>query len=439
MFWRKPFPSARISMAGMLGPFLFTPVMAQPAHPVEPAPATGPVLSTPVPGARPTFPGGDGSSEQGRALAPANATSVFDGAAPAPQATTLLEEVFQIGPFQVRPHADYTFTYGNGVSTSPGTQHTTAHHRISPGLLLQGAHVSIDYTPSLNYYSHEAFEDTLEHSAFLNALYSAGEWDFRLRQSYSKINSPLVETGMQTITETHFTNLGASYRYNEKISFDLNLDQRLQSVEGFTDSRQWSTTDWINYHATDRTTFGFGGALGYVHLSAGSDMTFEHLLGRISTAFSEKLSGEVGGGVEFRQFLDDDVTRVNPLMNARLTYQLWATTALSLTANRSVDTSLYEGAITESTHFQAMLQQRLLGRLHFNLTAGYRMSEHQAAGVFAEVDRSDDLATVSVSLAATILARGSASVFFRHSTNDSTSELYTFSSDQVGFQLGYRF
>lgn len=423
----------RFTLLAALAPLALLRALAQP---VDPPPS----VTAPVPGSRPVPPGPD-TPRREPVPGPANTTSVFEGAAPAFRPPTFLDNPFQVGPFQFRPHADYIFTYGNGVSTSPGTQHTTAHHRLSPGLLVQGAHITIDYTPSLNYYSEEAFDDTVDHSAFLAALYSAGDWDFRLRQVFSKSSSPLIETGTQTESKLYTTSVGGSYRYSDRISFDLGLDQRIQSVEQFNSSSQWSTTDWINYHFSDRSTFGLGAVLGYVDVSDGSDMAFEQVQARVTSAVSDKLRAEIGGGVEFRQFLDiaDASTRLNPLMNARITYLPWENTMLSLSANRTVDTSLFENLVTESSHIQMLLQQRLFGRLTLNVSGGYRMSEQEGGNVPDQTGRSDDLTTVSVSLRAHILTRVTASAFYRYNTNDSTSDLYSFDSEQFGIQVGYRF
>jgi hypothetical protein len=427
------------AMLVLSAPFLASGIRAQElqdaVEPIRPLPSLSQQLAPMGPEGLPLDP-----LAQERLSAPSNATSVFAGAAPSSRPGTLLESPFRVGPLEIRPHAEYTFTYGNGVSTSPGTQRTTAQHDISPGLLLETDHISLDYTPSLNYYSNRAFEDHLDHSAYFNAHASLTDWNSRLTQTYSSTQSPLIETGQQTKQETFSTGLAATYQYNEKVSFDLNLNQRIQSAEAFSNSREWSTTDWINYHLTDRTSLGVGAAFGYVDVSRGSDMTYEHALGRISSRITDKLNAEISGGMEIRQYLDQDGSdRLNPILNARLVYNPWQFTILSLAASRTVDTAIFEGYVTETSQLQALLQQRLFGHYFLDVDAGFRTSQFEGGTSPDLAGRSDDLTTVSVALRATVLTRGSASVFYRHSSNSSSLEIYSFDSDQYGFSVGYRF
>ena len=126
-------------------------------------------------------------------------------------------------------------------------------------------------------------------------------------------------------------------------------------------------------------------------------------------------------------------------MGASASYQLFDYTSLSLSANRSVNTSLFANQITENTSVSASLSQRFLGRLNFGLSAGYTVSDYQTSVVFFDTDRSDTRKFISASLGTKILKRGYTSVAYTHSQNDSSAEGFTYDSDQYTFSLGYRF
>ena len=353
-----------------------------------------------------------------------------------------LRNPFQWGPFQFRPHANYRFTYGNGINASPGQQEKTAQHQISPGLLLVSQHLSLNYTPTLTYYSSDAFEDTLDHAASITANYTYGDWNFGLSHSYTKSSTPLIETAAQTDRQAHSTGASAHWQYSDKTSFDFSLSQQIQSAEDedLNNSTQWSTMNWVNYHFSQKTDVGFGLGGGYVDMETGSDMTFEQIQARVGWNPGQKLRFDLHGGVEIRQFLDNDQSDlVNPIMGASAAYTPWEPTTFTLSASRSVDASFLQSQVVENTQVTAAVQQRLLGKLFLNLSGGFRTSEYQESGNEVQTDRSDDYTFVSAGLSTQILRKISASLFYQHSENSSSAEGFGFTSDQYGFQLGYRF
>ena len=370
---------------------------------------------------------------------PAPGVSQFPGQR---QVTQFLRNPLQWGPFQLRPHANYRFTYGDGINSGPGREQKTAQHQISPGLLLQSRHIALSYTPTLTYYSSDAFEDTLDHAASIAANYGLGDWAFGLSHSYTKTSTPMIETAAQTDRESHSTGLNAHWQYSNQTSFDFSLSQQIQSAEdeGLNNSKQWSTMNWVNYHFSPKTEVGFGLGGGYVDLEVGSDQTFEQVQGRIGWAPGEKLDLGVHGGVDIRQFVDGSMSDlVNPIMGASIAYSPWEPTTFTLNANRSVDASFFQNQIVENTSVSAGVRQRFLGRLFLGITGGIRTSEYQEASQEIQTDRSDDYTFISANLGTQILRKGSVSIFYQHSENTSSDEGFGFTSDQYGFQLGYYF
>jgi hypothetical protein len=65
----------------------------------------------------------------------------------------------QLGPITLHPHLDYQLSYGNGLQSSPGQPHNTIANQVSPGILFDlGEHWTLDYTPTLIYYSSSSFQ-----------------------------------------------------------------------------------------------------------------------------------------------------------------------------------------------------------------------------------------------------------------------------------------
>src|SRR5579871_828809 len=82
------------------------------------------------------------------------------------------------GPVTVRPHATYQFLYSTGVQSAPGQPQDSFIQTISPGVLFTlGSHLTLDYTPSLTYYSNSQLQDSLNHTAMLNWGTTFEDWN----------------------------------------------------------------------------------------------------------------------------------------------------------------------------------------------------------------------------------------------------------------------
>jgi hypothetical protein len=393
------------------------------------------------PNTPPSFYGSSGSGATSSLGPPGFAVTAPDVQAPVAPGYPL-----QWGPFSFHPRLGYAFTYANGVLVTPGRPTNTASHAVSPALSVNSKHVTIDYTPSLTYYSQGPYGDTVNHSASLAATFGYSDWSFHLDQSYQKSSYPLVETGLQTETEAFGTGFAANWNLSQKWFLDFTFSQSFQDNKGFQSSRQWSTMEWANYRITRQLSVGAGLGGGYVDVDLGSDSTYEQIQGRLNWRPAKKLSINLNGGIEIRQFLDTpggSDNLVNPIMGASISYQVFESTSLSLSANRSVDTSLFVNQITENAGFSAGINQRLFRYLNAGISGGFRRSDYKSTFVFFNqsfpILRRDDYSYISASLGTTFLKKGTANVAYTHGQNESTLAGFTYDSDQVTVQLGYRF
>ena len=112
--------------------------------------------------------------------------------APAESATPL---PLQWGPVTLHPHVGYQFLYGNGLQSSPGQQQSSIVQRVSPGILFNlGDHWTLDYTPTLNFYSSSSFKDTLDHAVQLGWGTAYGDWFFSGSQGFASTSDPNIVT-----------------------------------------------------------------------------------------------------------------------------------------------------------------------------------------------------------------------------------------------------
>jgi hypothetical protein len=359
---------------------------------------------------------------------------------PAP-AQQFLQNPLRWGPFQLYPHASYSMTYATGLNRAPGQSAESLRHTIAPGLTWRAPHVTVDYTPSLTYYTKGDFGDSVNHSVSLQAGYGYGDWRFSLSHRYSTGSAILAETARQTEFETHSTSLGANYQYSEKTSFSFSLVQRIYETPQFNSSKTWSSMNWANYRLTEKVTVGTGVGGGFTEMESGSNMTYEQLQARLGWTPGPKLTLHVNGGIDIRQFVSASSIgdQVNPIFGASASYQLFEPTTISLNANRAISPSLLTGQTSESTSVSAGVTQRLLGRLNLGVNAGYRIAEYQATSPTAGTARSDESKFVSASLSTRLFQKGSIGVAYSHNIHSSSDRDFSFESDQYTFHLGYHF
>ncbi len=359
--------------------------------------------------------------------------------------------LLELGPVVVRPHILYRFSYGDGIPAAPGEQVLTAINELSPGLLLQlGDHWMLDYTPTLRFYSSDHFRDTTDHAVLFSGTAPYRDWVFGLSQTFATSSQPLAETASQTDEETFVTALHAAYHMSSAMSLELGGNQNFrfftQSVtnQSLVDSREWSTLDWLNYQFSPTFGAAIGAGFGYVDVSAGSDMTYEQLQGRVNLRAGDKLGFVLSGGADYRQFIDSDAPNLlNPIYGLSVVYQLTETTTLSANGTRVVSAAYFQDQVTETTSIGGGLRQRFFKKLYLDLTGGYTMTTYKATirnpVSIVNVNREDDYSFVNVRLSVALLKRGTVAVFYQASENTSNASGFAYTSNQGGFELGYRF
>ena len=150
------------------------------------------------------------------------------------------------GRSTLHPHLDYQFSYGNGIQSSPGQQQNSIVQQVSPGILFNlGDHWTLDYTPTLNFYSSSRFQ---KHGGSLRAI-GLGNGLWRLVfQRFTTLMPPRpipnIETAAQTDQQTYSTALNAAYQFNDKMSLDMGLSQNFNYVGNGTSSHQTTCKIW---------------------------------------------------------------------------------------------------------------------------------------------------------------------------------------------------
>ena len=379
-----------------------------------------------------------------------NEMQVFN---PAAAFLNMLEGInpYQWGPVSFRPSLSYSFLYGTGIQSSPGNQQASVVQTVSPSFLFQvGSHWVLNYTPSWTFYSSSQFQNSLNHSAALSWETSYEDWVLGFSQGYTRSDSPLIETGAQTEQEAYSTAINASYQLNTKMSLDMGLSQNLSCVgNGGSSTNQfgslenfkaWSTMEWLNYQFWPRLNAGIGAGGGYTIQQGSPDSLNEQYQARVNWRATDKISFQVSGGLEDQQYLSGGASAlVTPIFGATIQYQPFEQTRLSLSANRSVSPSHYQSQYTKSTSLTAGLSQRLLKKFNLGLSGGYTTTDYTSSTSGVSAGRTDDTYSFSANLSHSLTKRGTISVSYSYSENSSNAQGLSYSSNQIGVQVGYQF
>jgi hypothetical protein len=378
----------------------------------------------------------------------------------------------QWGPFAAHPHVDYQFSYGNGIQSSPGRQQDTIVQQLSPGVLFNlGDHWTLDYTPTLSFYSSSNLQDTVDHSVQLGWGTAYRDWFFTGSQGFHSSSDPNIETAAQTSSQNYSTAFSAAYQFNDKMSLDAGLSQNFNYVgngtsstnyylQGLADSKAWSTMDWLNYQFWPRLNAGVGAGFGYTIQQNSPDAVNEQYQARVNWRATDKISFQLSGGLEDQQYLSGGASDLlTPIFSATVQYQPFDQTRFSLSASRTVSPASFQNQTTEGTGVTADLNQRLLGRLNLDLSGGYGSTKYlsstsSSGQIGYGADRTDDSYTFGARLSCSLLKRGSVSVFYQYSENSSSqtgyyqyyqfsgslpASAYSYTSTQVGFSIGWRY
>jgi hypothetical protein len=348
----------------------------------------------------------------------------------------------------------YSVLYGNGLQASPTNQQTTAIQQLSPGIAADiGRHWSVDYTPTMRFYSNSQFKDGVDHSLSLVGGTHYEDWMFGLSQSFLYSTAPTTETGAQTEQENFATGLTASHSLNERLSLDMGLNQSLAYADNLQNSRTWSTLDWLNYQFWPRLSIGAGAGVGYVNVDFGPDQTFEQLQARVNWRATDKLSLLLsGGGQDWQYSSSSQPNSLTPTFSASIQYLPFHDTQISLIASRSTAPSVIPGSDSTATSIGININQLLFQKFSLNLGAGYNVSKYKELALFvqqlspgqyqlylANQGRSDDNYGLSVRLSHPLLRRGTWSVFYQYNDNQSSVSGFSYRSSQVGFEISYHY
>lgn len=362
--------------------------------------------------------------------------------------------LFQYGPVTLHPHVVNSLIYGSGLQSSIGNQQDTVIDTLSPGLTADlGRHWTVDYTPSINFYSNRQFHNNVDQSASLMGATHYEDWDFNLSQGVGISSDPLTETGAQTDQESYSTTLSAVYAFADKWSANASVNQGISLVSDLQDSYNWSTLEGVSYEFSPRLNAGISVGGGYTKVSGDAsegdpnpNSVNEEIQFTAGWRATDKISLQGSVGLNDQQFLAAGFNdSLSPIFSAAIQYQPFRFTQISLSAGRSVGSSDYfiEAQTTESTTISLSLNQRILKKYNLSLGVGYSQIQYTTTLSILSYSfgnaRTDDDYSFNASFGRSFLTHGTWAITYQYSDNESSVAGYSQRSNQIGLQVGFSY
>jgi len=332
----------------------------------------------------------------------------------------------------------------------------------------QGNYIRLDYAPEIDVYTeHSDFTD-VQHLIRLEGQYNFGRLTLNLTQDVQILtatdtNSVIgngtvisianVDVAGRTDVNVYRTHLGAAYFLTDKTFLSGDAEYAIYDYDtSLISSERFIGHLFINYIPTGKLVLGIGGGGGIEWGDPPTpDQPFGSVNARVTYQATGKLSLYAMGGVEFRDFENNDDTRGTYTTG---TYELGATfqpfdgTLITLRGNRRIAVSaVLPGQDFTLSNIIAGIRQRLFGRVFIGVTGGYEHDNYFSTLNGVNATRDDDYWLIEPSLDVVIFNHprptfpfgASVGAYYIHRENASNVNTFDFVDNQVGIRAVFVF
>lgn len=317
-------------------------------------------------------------------------------------------------------------------------------------------YLAFNYSPAGYLFQEHSEFNTLEHIARLQGQWRLSRLTLGLSQSVSSVqsanlnvptenggfaNEVNLDIGGRRRVNSYATHLTAQYELTGKTSARAEADFSSQDAEGLIGSTSLSGGLGLDYTYGPKLQLGLLGRFGKNFVEGSSpDQTYEQATVRFSYQPSGKLKTNGSAGVQFQQSEEGDGGHVSPVFEAGLTYTPFDGTEIGVSATgRTFNSATAAGRDFSSTQFVFRARQRFLQRLYLSLATGFQNQSYFSTVNGAEADRDDNYFFVVPSIDYNITRFWAAGVYYVHSQNDSSAELFGFEHNQFGLRTALQF
>ncbi|MGI8482564.1 MAG: outer membrane beta-barrel protein [Chthoniobacterales bacterium] len=340
-------------------------------------------------------------------------------------------------------------------------------------LTRQGNYIRLDYAPSILFFADDSSRDAVQHVIRLESQYRMSRLTLQLTQDVQLLketntsstvgpgnisNTVNLDVAGRVQVNVYRTHLGGAYDLTGKTFLSGALEYSIYDYGSLISSERFIADLFINYRFSPKLVIGVGGSGGFTWVdSPNPDQTFEQINVRTTYQATGKISLYASGGVEFRQFdnnnnnnifdsldnIGDNSSRgtyVTPVYELGATYQPFDGTTFTLRGNRRVQPSAaLAGQDFVLSNIIIGVRQRLFQRVYIGVTGGYEHANYVSTISGVTANRVDNYYTIEPSVDFQLTKYCSFGAYYIHRQNDSSSNSFGFSDNQVGVRTKITF
>jgi len=253
-----------------------------------------------------------------------------------------------------------------------------------------------------------------------------------------------LDVSARTRFQTYNTRIEASYDLSGKTFLSSEVDSSITAYDSSNlfSSEVVSGNLFMNYRYSDKLAVGIGGTGGYDLVDGSNpDQTFEQANARIGYQATGKISLNVSGGIEFRQFENNSRGEyISPVFEVNASYQPFDGTTVALSGSRrTYNSAVLAGQDFAGTMITVDLRQRLLQRFYFAVSGGYQNSDYFSTVNGVVANRRDNYYFAEPSLEFSITRFWTVGGYYLRRQNNTSLQSFSFYDNQFGFRTTLKF
>ena len=284
-------------------------------------------------------------------------------------------------------------------------------------------------------------EDNVRNSVNLSGSRGFGRSEVSLSYDLSSGTTPDFREGGRVRTTSHSPMVMARFELGNKLSSTASMVYQDRAVEDNISTQRLQGETYLDYQLASKTSAGFGAVAGTDRASVGLNSIYEQFRLRSMYEATERITADLYGGGEARQFRGDASSVFGPIFGTSIEYLASRATTLGLSAERALRPSNFlPGQIRKDLSLTLEVTQRFFLQYFLNVsgTLGQATFAQSTPGVAAL--GSQDYSMISTSLSRTFSNGWDAEVFYRGTFRGQVAgRSNALENNQTGIRVSYRF
>lgn len=343
---------------------------------------------------------------------------------------------FRMGPLHLRPGISGALLGTRRSDDGKRSDETSAAIGANISGLIgtpeTGRYLTLEYGIVRTFESEQAQDSDFDHSLFLAGHLEIGKLKLGLGINFETLSGFNRDAETEVQRDYLTVALTSTVQLTPKTSFDWDLatpSGRFPSDSGaggtIANSSGFTSTNFINYAYTPKSTIGLGFTAGLLEVKNREDQVFQRVLTRVSSTPTPFLSYSATAGVEFRDTGYKEVT--HPILALTAVWTPRERTVVTLSGEQRIQNSVgTANSNFVSSTFVLSVSQQLGDRFRAGIYVGFENAKYESIGIGEAPNRRDRSYLGQFSLSGTLSERVEISGSLSYTrTNSIDSHSYT--------------